>query len=157
MYFGEAHTVLDDKGRLTLPRRFRETMNVFGDVLWYMTRGYDRCIFLFPQREWEVIRQRAKQYASMDAHAVDVRRMFFGSLAEGQPDRQGRMLIPSHLRDHADLQKEAVLIGVDDHLELWSRDRWNEFQQAKEEEFKNMASDLFINKGENSPDERQAE
>lgn len=143
MYFGEAQTAVDEKGRITVSRRFRETMNVLGHQLWYLTRGFDGSIFLFPREEWEAIREQARQRPSMDAQAIDFRRMFFGSVSEAQPDRQGRLLIPHHLREFANLQKEAVLIGVDDHLELWSKESWRAFQDNNQSHYKNMAAELF--------------
>ena len=143
MYFGEAHTVLDDKGRVTVSRRFRETMEVMGHVLWYMTRGYDGSIFIFPKEQWDRVRSQAAKYSSMDSRAIDFRRMFFGSVSEVRPDRQGRMPVPLHLREHAGLEKEAVLVGCDDHLELWSRDGWQLYQECMEAEYKAMGSELF--------------
>ena len=143
MYYGEAQTVLDDKGRVTVSRKFRETMEVRGDLLWYMTRGYDGAIFIFPKDQWDKIRAQAARHSSMDARAVDFRRMFFGSVAEVRPDRQGRMSVPPHLREHAKLEKEAVLIGCDDHLELWSRDGWRQYQGGMEAAYKEMGSELF--------------
>ena len=143
MYFGEAQTSVDDKGRVMVSRRFRETMDVLGHVLWYMTRGYDGSVFIFPKEEWDKIRLQAGAYSSMDARAIDFRRMFFGSVAEVRPDRQGRMLVPPHLREHAGLDKEAVLIGCDDHLELWSRDGWRQYQGGMEAAYKKMGSELF--------------
>jgi MraZ protein len=143
MYYGEAQTVLDDKGRITISRKFRETMSVLGHVLWYMTRGYDGSIFIFPKEEWDKIRSQASSHASLDAHAIDVRRMMFGSVAEVQPDRQGRMSVPNHLRDFAGLDKDVALVGVGEHLELWSLDRWRAYQASKEEQYKTMASELF--------------
>jgi transcriptional regulator MraZ len=146
MYFGEAQTVLDDKGRITVSRRFRETMNVLGHAIWYLTRGYDGAIFLFPKDVWDSIRAQAGQHPVMDAQAIDFRRMFYGSVGEARPDNQGRILVPQHLREFAGLDKEAVLLGVDDHLELWSRERWRAFQDSKAEDYKQMASDLFVPK-----------
>lgn len=143
VYFGEIQTSLDEKGRITVPRRFRELMDVAGHIQWYATRGFDRAIFLFHREEWEKIRAQVSRYSSMNAPAIDFRRLFFGSVTEVRSDRQGRMAIPSYLRDHAGLEKEAVLIGVDDHLELWSRDAWRAFQKNKEAEFKEMAGRLF--------------
>ena len=142
MYYGEASTVLDDKGRITVPRRIRETMNVLGHIQWFMTRGFDGAIFLFPRQEWEKIRAQAANHPSM-GKAIDFRRMLFGSVAEVQADRQGRMAVPPHLREHAGLERDAVLIGVDDHLELWSRDNWAAFQKRQQKEFKEMAEQLF--------------
>lgn len=144
MYFGESQTILDDKGRITVPRRLRETMKVLGHTLWYMTRGFDSSIFLFPRQEWDKIQSQASRFSSMDGRAIDFRRMLFGSVAEFQLDRQGRIPVPQHLREHAGLDKEAALIGVDDHLELWSREAWKNFQQRNEDQFKQMASDLFV-------------
>lgn len=143
MYYGESQTAVDEKGRITVSRKFRDTMSVLGHVLWYMTRGYDGSIFLFPKEEWDKIRSQASTHSTLDAHAIDVRRMMFGSVAEVQPDRQGRLSIPSHLREYAGLDKEAALVGVGEHLELWSKDRWRAFQESKEEQYKTMASGLF--------------
>jgi MraZ protein len=143
MYYGESQTVLDDKGRITVSRKFRETMSVLGHVLWYMTRGYDGSIFIFPKEEWDKIRNQASTHSTMDAQAIDFRRMFFGSVAEVQPDRQGRLSVPTHLRQFAGLDKEAALIGVGDHLELWSKNRWSAYQESKEQDYKSMASELF--------------
>ena len=143
MYYGEAQTVLDEKGRITVSRKFREIMELRGDLLWYMTRGYDGAIFLFPKDQWDTIRAQAAKHSSMEARAVDFRRMFFGSVAESRPDRQGRMSVPAHLREHANLEKEAVLIGCDDHLELWSREGWRQYQGGMEAAYKEMGSELF--------------
>lgn len=143
MYFGEAQTSVDEKGRINVSRRFRETMRVLGHTLWYMTRGFDGSIFLFPRDEWEKIRLQARTRPSMDANAIDFRRMFFGSVAEVQPDRQGRMLVPQHLREYAGLGKEAVLIGVDDHLEIWDRDAWRSFQDDNQSTYKQTATEVL--------------
>mgnify|MGYP001436622536 CR=1 FL=1 len=143
MYYGEHQTVLDDKGRVTAPVRFRDIMRVLGHDMWYMTRGFDHAIFLFHRKEWERICSHARRYSTMNAKALDFRRLLFGSVAEVRPDRQGRILVPTHLREHAGLEREAVLIGVDDHLELWSKEGWASFQKSKDDEFKEMATQLF--------------
>lgn len=143
MYFGEAQTVLDDKGRITIPRRFRQIMDVLGHRVWYLARGFDHSISLFHQDAWDKICAQAGTFPSMNAKALDFRRLFFGSVARVEPDRQGRLSIPPHLRDHAQLNKEVALIGVDDHLEVWDREVWRAFQDKHEAEFKAMAAQLF--------------
>jgi len=143
VYFGTAETVLDDKNRVTVPRRFRETMDVLKHAVWFLARGFDRSISLFPHTEWNKIRKQANRYSSMNAQALDFRRLLFASATEVRPDRQGRIPIPSHLREYAGLEREAVLIGVDDHLELWSRHAWAGFQGEHDPEFKGMAAQLF--------------
>lgn len=148
MYFGEAQTAVDEKGRITVPRRFREVMEVLGHIQWYVTRGFDRSLFIYPRDEWEKIRKQVSSFSSMNAQALDLRRLLFGSVAEVRPDKQGRLAIPAHLREHAEIDKDAVLIGVDDHLELWSKDAWRAFQDNKEAEFREMATQLFVGSGE---------
>lgn len=143
-YFGEFPATLDDKGRVTMPRQFREIMNVLKHHSWYMTRGFDNCVFLFHEAEWARIRKQASGFTVMHGKALDFNRMFFGSVAETKPDQQGRMNVPAHLREYAGLQKEAVIIGVDNHLELWSKDKWRAFQSAHEDTYKEMASQLFM-------------
>ena len=152
MYFGEAQSVLDDKNRITVSRKFRETMDVLGHVIWYMTRGFDGSVFIFPKEEWDKIRTQAARRSSMDGRAIDFRRMFFGSVEEVRPDKQGRMLVPQHLREYAQLEKEVVLLGVDDHLELWSKDRWRAYQDTQESEYKAIAGELFMPSGEQTAD-----
>ena len=143
MYFGEFAVTIDAKGRITVPRRTRETMEVLGHAIWYLTRGFDHSIFMFHRDEWNKIRTQAGKFSSMDAKVLDFRRLFFSSVAEARPDMQGRIAIPSHLREHAGLDKDVVLIGVDDHLELWNRDAWRAFLESKEAEYKQMAIPVF--------------
>lgn len=146
MYFGEGQTVLDDKGRITVASQFRKTMDVMGHAVWYMTRGFDGSVFLFPKDQWDRIRSQASGYSSMDSRAVDFRRLFFGSVAEVKPDNQGRVPVPQHLRDHAGItntNRDAVLVGCDDHLELWSRDGWKQYQERMEGKYKEMGRELF--------------
>lgn len=157
MYYGEHHTVLDDKGRITVPRRFRETMDVLGHAIWYMTRGFDKSIFLFHRDTWNEIREQSSKFSTMNAKAIDFRRLFFGGVAEVRPDRQGRISVPVHLREHAGLERESVLIGVDDHLELWSKKSWCAFQELKYTEYKEMASHLFARAEEETGDEERTE
>ena len=143
MYYGEAVTKLDDKGRITVPSRIRETMNHEGHLSWFMARGYDRSIFLFHRDAWNLIRGQVSHYSSMDAKTLGFRRLFFSSVAEARLDPQGRMAVPQHLREYAGIDKDAVLIGVEDHLELWNRDAWRAFQESTGEGYEELASLLF--------------
>ena len=150
MYFGESISRLDDKGRVTVPRRIRETMEANEHLLWYMTRGFDRSIFLFHRDAWKKIREQAGQGSPIDANVLDFRRLFFSSVAEVRPDAQGRIPVPQHLQDHAGIDKEVVLIGVDDHLELWSKENWQAYLERMDAEYKRMAAGVFsrVNGGE---------
>ena len=142
MYFGEYAVKVDDKGRLTVPSRIRQVMEVEGDAVWYMTRGFDGCISVYPRDEWRRIRAQVSRYSSMNAKALDFRRLFFSSMGEAKIDGQGRMAIPAHLRDLGGIgtDEDAILIGVDDHLEIWNRERWRGFQSGNEAAYKEMAT-----------------
>ena len=143
MYFGETQTTLDEKSRLTVPRKTRDTMDVLGHLQWFMARGFDKALFLFPRDEWDTIREQAAQYSAMDGKAIDFRRLFYGSVAEVRLDGQGRITVPPHLREHAQIDKDVALIGVGEHLELWSKENWQRFQERKDAEYREMASELF--------------
>lgn len=155
MYFGESISKVDDKGRITVPRRMRETMDVLGHHVWYMTRGFDGCIFLFHRDEWNCIREQNGKHPAMDARVLDFRRLFFSSVSEVKPDGQGRLSVAPHLREHARLDKEAVIIGVDDHLEIWSKEGWQEYLRAKEADYKAMASAMFAPNGTDAPEDEE--
>lgn len=145
MYYGEFSSNLDDKGRMNVPKSFRAEMDHAKHRDWYMTRGFDHCIALYPHPVWEKIVAQSNGYSLMDSRAVDFRRLFFGSVSESQVDGQGRMSVPQYLREYAGVAAgtDSVLIGVGDHLELWSKETWNRFQAEHMADIKAMASELF--------------
>lgn len=148
MYLGEAITRLDEKGRITIPRAMRDRMEAFGHIVWYMTRGFDGSIFMVERSEWDKLRAQIGRFSAMDAKTIDFRRFFFGSIAEVRMDAQGRMAVPQHLREYAGLDKDVVVLGVDNHIELWDREAWRAYQRAKEAEFREMAGNLFSGDGQ---------
>ena len=149
MYFGEYPVKVDGKGRITVPSRLRQVMDVHGHAIWYLTRGFDGCISLYHRDEWNRIRSQIGRFPSMNAQALDFRRMFFSSVGEVKIDGQGRMAVPPHLRELGDIATdgEATLIGVDDHLELWNKDRWRGFQGGNEAGYKEMATLISMGEG----------
>ena len=149
MYFGEFTVKLDDKGRLTVPRRLRQVMEVQGDAIWYMTRGFDGCVALYPRYEWNRIKEQVQRFPSMNAQALVLRRMLFSSMSEGRLDGQGRMGLPSHLRELGaiDVEDEMALVGVGDHIEIWNKENWRSFQAGNESAYKEMATLLSMGEG----------
>ena len=129
MLLGEyAHTI-DDKNRLTLPARCRDDFAEGGVV----TRGLDGCLYLFPREQWEDL--VATRFAELDLLSREGRLMqrhFFSAAAEAEPDKQGRIMLPAALIEHARLGRDVVVAGVYDHLEIWDRAAWRE--QLKEVE-----------------------
>ncbi len=123
MFLGEYAHSLDDKGRLTLPARFRDRM-ASGVVV---TRGLDGCLFVFTQEEWKKIVSTLDERLSFTKKSArSFARFFFSGAADIIPDRQGRVLIPSFLRAYANLDSEVVIIGVNNRLEIWNPQRWQE-------------------------------
>jgi MraZ protein len=124
MFLGQYNHTLDDKGRITIPSRFRDELR--GEIV--LTRGLDRCLVLYPMAVWEELAQKVNALPITDPRGRALRRVFFADAANMVPDRQGRILVPDRLRDYAglDLNNEAVVVGLDRFLELWEPQRWNE-------------------------------
>ena len=115
MFFGRfAHTI-DEKARLTIPSKYRETLD---DGL-VITRGIEPCLYVFPLEEWEAISQKISQLLMTDQDSRAFVRFLFSEAADCIPDRQGRVVIPGHLREYAGLSSDVVVIGAHNHLEVW--------------------------------------
>ena len=123
MLLGEyAHTI-DDKNRLTLPAKFRERFAGGGVV----TRGLDGCLYLYSREEWErLVESRLAELDPLAEEGRLMQRYFFSAAAEAEPDKQGRIMLPAALAEHARLGREVVVAGVYDHLEIWDRAAWRE-------------------------------
>jgi MraZ protein len=143
MYFGESNTSVDDKGRVNLPVQFRQIMDALDQDTWYMTRGFDGAIFLFTPEKWGKLLSETQGHSTLDPQMLDFRRFFLGSLAKVKRDGQGRLPVPGPLREYAGIGRDAVLIGVEDHLELWSKENWRAFQSRQADQYKAMAAELF--------------
>ena len=123
MLLGEYEHTLDDKNRLTLPAKFREAFA--GGVV--VTRGMDGCLSVFTREAWdEFVRVRLEGLNTFSKEARQMTRFMFAGAAEAEPDRQGRVMLPPALIQHAGLDKEVVVAGVRDHVEIWDRAAWRE-------------------------------
>lgn len=143
MYYGEAHTALDDKGRLAVPVQFRRVMEAVDHCTWFITRGYDNALFLFHKERWERMLAGEIPGSTLEPRILDFRRFLVGSASKTKLDGQGRILVPQYLREYAGVDREGVLLGMEDHLELWSEDHWRAFQGRQAAEYKRMAAELF--------------
>ena len=121
MLLGEYEHTIDDKNRLTLPARFREQL-AEGVVV---TRGMDGCLYAYPAGEWrERFQSRVGGLDPLSREGRKLQRHFFSGAAEAELDKQGRIMIPAALRGYARLQRDVVVAGVHDHLEIWDRETW---------------------------------
>lgn len=145
-YFGMHDVKLDDKFRMVMPSRIREAARANGTDTWYMAPGDNHSILLFDRDGWIALRQNAGQTGEDHAQALAFRRMFFSLAEDARPDPQGRMPLPQHLREHAGIQKEAVVIGVDDHLEVWDKAAWEAFKKRNTSLYEELAPPLFAHR-----------
>jgi MraZ protein len=123
MLLGEYEHTLDDKNRLTLPAKFRQALED-GVVV---TRGMDKCLFVFTRTAWEqFVAVRLEGLNPFSKEARQMSRFMFAGAAETELDRQGRIMLPPALIQHAGLEREVVVAGVRDHVEIWDRAAWQE-------------------------------
>jgi MraZ protein len=120
MFYGEYEHTIDEKNRLTLPARFRHAL-ANGVVL---ARGIERNVDVFPSDSWNESVARIAELDSLNREAREMKRHVFAGVAMSELDKQGRVLVPLHLAQHAGFGKEVVVAGVHDHLEIWDRTEW---------------------------------
>ncbi len=122
MFMGEYNHTVDAKGRLIVPSKFRELL---GDEF-VVTKGLDRCLFVYPSDEWENIQGNFRNVSQFSKEARKLARFFFAGAAMCEVDKQGRILLPAVLREYAGLEKDVVLAGVLNRIEIWDKERWCE-------------------------------
>jgi MraZ protein len=123
MLLGEYEHAIDDKNRLTLPAKFRQE---FADGV-VLTRGLDGCLFAYRRADWEqIVETRLKQIDQLSKEGRRLHRHFFSGAAEAELDKQGRVMVPTALLEHANLGREVVVAGVHDRLEIWDRAAWRD-------------------------------
>lgn len=137
MFSGEYEHTIDDKGRLTIPAKFRAKL---AEGL-FVTRGLDGCLFVLPPDSWEALSEKVASLPLAQGSARLFSRMIYSG-TECKLDKQGRILLPPPLREHADIESEVVVIGVNSRLEIWSKKRWQELITRMEEESGLIAEQL---------------
>ena len=139
MFMGEYQHTIDDKGRLIIPSKFRETLG----QTFVLTRGLDQCVFGYPMDEWKQLEQKLKAlpFTKKDARAFS--RFFFSGAAECQLDKQGRVNISQPLRDYAQLDKDCVVIGVSSRIEIWNKSKWEAYYETSETSFDEISESLL--------------
>lgn len=116
---GQYNHTIDAKGRVFVPAKFREAL---GDTF-VVTMGLDGCLFLYPREQWETFADQLKALPGTK-EARQLQRYFLAGASDMEVDKQGRILLPAQLREHAALDKEVIFVGVLGKIELWSEERW---------------------------------
>ncbi len=122
MFMGEYNHTIDIKNRLIIPSKFREAL---GEEF-VITKGLDGCLFVYDHAEWTAFEEKLKSLPLTNKDARTFVRFFLAGAASVEVDKQGRVLVPSVLKDFAGINKDVVLIGVASRIEIWSKERWDD-------------------------------
>lgn len=138
MFLGEYRHTIDAKGRIFIPARFRDRDN----QRFFISRGLEKCLFAYPEDEWARWQERIGRMDVLRRDSRAFTRLFFSGTAEAICDRQGRINLPEHLRAFADLEKEAVVIGVSSRFEIWSVGNWARYEEESAGRYEEIAENL---------------
>ncbi len=138
MFLGEFEHTIDDKGRLTIPAKFREEL-ADGIVV---TRGFDKCLWAYTRSEWERLSQQIAKMPSAHRPSRNLARFLFSSAFDSTLDKQGRVLITQTLRNYAEIDADTIIIGVMNRIEIWAPQRWSEIISEVEESPEAMIEQL---------------
>ena len=143
MFYGEFKHSIDRKGRLILPSKFREASKEYTIERFFLTRGLDKCIFMFTEDEWRSQEQKFKSMSFTKKETRSFNRMFFSGAVDVAPDKQGRFIIPNYLKDYATIKRETVVIGVSNRIEIWDKKCWEDFYSKSNGSFEQIAENLY--------------
>jgi len=140
MFMGQYQHSLDPKGRVIIPSKFREQLG----ESFILTKGLDHCLFVYPKDEWNVLEQKLKSLPFTQKDARAFIRFFFSGAVETEMDKQGRILIPPQLREHARIEKDLMIIGVSNRVEIWSLEEWESYSKEASETYEEIAEKLDL-------------
>lgn len=139
MLMGEYHHTIDDKGRIIIPSKFREELG----SEFIVTRGLEECLFVYSKDKWNSIMEQLNKIPFTKKDARSFMRFFLSGATAMEFDKQGRINITSPLISYANLEKDCVIVGVGDRLEIWSEEKWNNFYEGNKDELSDIAENLF--------------
>ncbi|MCH9719353.1 MAG: division/cell wall cluster transcriptional repressor MraZ [Actinomycetia bacterium] len=138
MLLGTHTPRIDDKGRVVLPAKFRDTLSD-GVVL---TKGQDRCVVLWPAEEFAKYADRLNEASRANAAVRSYLRVLFSSAFDDKPDKQGRISVPGALRDYADLDRDVVIAGNGATAEIWNKPSWTNYLSEQEQSFSDIGEEV---------------
>lgn len=141
MLMGEYHHNIDDKGRLTIPSKFRDDLG----EKFVITRGLENCLFAYSLEDFQKIVAELQKIPFTKKDARQFMRFFLSGATTVEFDKQGRINISSPLISYAELKKECIIIGTGDRLEIWSSNNWNVFFDSTKDNMSDIAENLFSN------------
>ncbi len=139
LFLGTHNPRLDEKGRLILPAKFRDAL-AEGLVV---TKGQERCLYVWPTEEFGRITEQMRSAPVTSKGARDYMRVFFAGAYDEVPDKQGRITVPPELRTYAGLQRECVVIGASNRVEVWDAEAWHTYLAEQEQTFANLSEEVL--------------
>lgn len=143
MFYGEYEHTLDRKGRLIIPSKFREALKEHYIERFFITRGLDKCLFMFAEDEWKLQEQKFKTMSFTKAESRRFNRLYFSGACDMVPDKQGRVLIPPYLKEYAGIKRDVYIIGVSNRIEIWGRENWKDYYSTSRDSFEEVAEKLI--------------
>jgi MraZ protein len=137
MLLGEYNHSIDEKGRVRIPKNFRDDL---GEIF-YITKGFDKCLFVYSEKDWLLFQEKLNRNQLNKKDHRRIQRFFNGSAMETSLDGQGRATLSQALRTYAMLEKDVVVTGMSSRIEIWSKDAWDDYQ-AEMEDISDLADDL---------------
>lgn len=138
MFIGEYQHSIDQKGRMAVPVKFRSALG--GGAV--VTRGLDHCLFMFTEQEWRELAQKLAALPLAQANSRAFVRLMMAGAVQVALDNQGRILLPDYLRQYAGLLKEVVVAGLYSRIELWDKERWQDYKSKTEADSEAIAEKL---------------
>jgi MraZ protein len=143
MFYGEFEHSIDRKGRLILPAKFREVAKNQFVEKFFITRGLDKCLFMFAEEEWRSQENKFKTMSFTKQQSRIFNRLLFSGAVEICADKQGRVLVPQYLKDFAQIKKDVMVVGVSNRIEIWAKDAWTDFYANSRQSFEEIAEKLM--------------
>jgi len=138
MFIGEYRHTIDDKGRTSIPSKFRGEL-ASGCVV---TRGLDKCLWIYPQAEWQNLAEKIADLPITQKNARSFSRLMLAGASDVTPDRVGRINLPGYLREYANIKKDVVVVGIYNRIEIWPAEEWMNFKKEMEENSSETAETL---------------
>jgi len=145
MFYDTSSHTIDSKNRVFVPKRFQQALgrDADGNVIAFVTLGFEGCIFLFSEEGFEALRRRMDSLTFAGAEKRDMQRLFFSKTQRVQLDASGRLLIPEKLRARVGIEKAVVMVGVCERAEIWAAERWEEREAERDRDYDKLDRVLF--------------
>ncbi|OIN88897.1 cell division/cell wall cluster transcriptional repressor MraZ [Candidatus Berkelbacteria bacterium CG1_02_42_45] len=138
MFIGEYRHSIDEKGRVSIPSKFRGEL-ASGCVV---TRGLDKCLWVYPLGEWQNLAEKIAELPITQKNARSFSRLMLAGASDVDLDRVGRINLPGYLREYADISKDVVFVGIYNRIEIWPADVWANFKKEMEDNSSEVAESL---------------